>query len=45
MEPSSGIMKARGDLSFEKRYYYFAAIEAQALLRSQSGRNVVCKTI
>jgi hypothetical protein len=45
MEPSSGIMKARGDLNFHKRYYYFAAIEAQALLRSKSGRNVVCETI
>jgi len=45
LEPSSGIMKARGDLNFHQRYYYFTALEAQALLRTASGRNVVCAIV
>ncbi len=43
--PGSNIMKTDGSRRFKKRFYYFIAIEAQALLRTKSGRNVSCEIV
>lgn len=45
LEPGSGVMQVRGDTTIHKRYLYFAAIEAQTLLRAKSGRDVICETV
>lgn len=46
LEPSSGnIMYQYGSRTYLKRFYYFAAIEAQELLRRESGRNVTCEIV
>jgi hypothetical protein len=46
LEPSSGnIMYKHGDTHYLKRFYYFAAIEAQELLRTKSGRSVKCEIV
>jgi len=46
LEPSSGnIMFRHLDTTYLKRFYYFTAIQAQELLRSKSGRNVVCAVV
>jgi type VI secretion system secreted protein VgrG len=46
LEPSSGnIMFRHGDTTYLKRFFHFTAIEAQELLRAQSGRNVTCEIV
>ena len=46
LEPSSSnIMYTHANTTYLKRFYYFAAIEAQELLRSESGRNVTCEIV
>lgn len=46
LEPSAGnIMFRHADTTYLKRFYYFTAIEAQELLRRQSGRNVTCEVV
>jgi hypothetical protein len=46
LEPSSGnIMFKDGDTTYLKRFYYFAEIEAQELLRRESGRDVTCEIV
>jgi type VI secretion system secreted protein VgrG len=46
LEPSSGnIMYLDGNTKYLKRFFYFTAIEAQALLRAESGRNVTCEVV
>lgn len=46
LEPSAGnIMFRSKDTTFLNRFFYFAAVEAQELLRSRSGRNVVCEIV
>lgn len=43
LEPrKNNIMKTHGNMRFGKRFFFFAAIEAQELLRRESGRNVTC---
>jgi hypothetical protein len=36
-------MQTRRNTTIAKRFVYFVEIEAQALFRAKSGRNVVCK--
>jgi hypothetical protein len=43
LEPAASLMQTRGNTTVEKRFLYFAEIEAQKLFRDKSGRNVVCK--
>lgn len=46
LEPSSpNIMYKYGDTTYLKRFFYFTAIEAQELLRAQSGRSVTCEIV
>lgn len=46
LEPSPGnIMSLNGDTTYLQRFFYFTAIEAQELLRSKSGRSVVCQVV
>ena len=46
LEPGSGnIMYLDGNTTYLKRFYYFTAIEAQELLRAQSGRDVTCEIV
>jgi hypothetical protein len=46
LEPAGdSIMKTYGNTTYLKRFYYFSAIEAQELLRRESGRNVTCEII
>jgi type VI secretion system secreted protein VgrG len=46
LEPSSGnIMFRHANTTYLKRFFYFSAIEAQELLRAQSGRNVTCEIV
>lgn len=46
LEPGSGnIMFTDGDTTYLNRFYYFSAIEAQELLRTQSGRAVTCEIV
>lgn len=46
LEPSANnIMKTHANTTYLKRFFYFTAIEAQELLRSQSGRNVTCEVV
>lgn len=46
LEPSPGnIMSTHANTTYLKRFYYPAAIEAQALLRVKSGNNVTCEII
>ncbi len=46
LEPSSGnIMFTHANTTYLKRFFYFTAIEAQELLRSESGRAVTCEVV
>ena len=46
LEPSAAnIMFRHSDTTYLNRFFYFAAIEAQELLRTQSGRSVVCEIV
>jgi len=46
LEPSSGnIMYRHANTTYLKRFYYFSSIEAQELLRRESGRNVTCEIV
>ena len=45
LEPAASLMQTRGNTSVKKRFAYFAEIEAQALFREKSGRDVVCEII
>lgn len=46
LEPSSGnIMFTHANTTYLRRFFYFTAIEAQELLRRESGRNVVCEVV
>lgn len=46
LEPGSGnIMFRHSDTTYLKRFFFFTAIEAQELLRSQSGRSVTCEIV
>lgn len=46
LEPSSGnIMAIHGNMTFQKRFYFFSAIEAQELFRSKSGRAIKCEIV
>ena len=46
LEPASpSIMQIHADRTFFKRFFYFIEVEAQELLRAQSGRNVVCSIV
>lgn len=43
--PANNIMKTYGNRRYLKRFYYFTAIEAQKLLRRESGHNVTCEIV
>ena len=43
--PADNIMKTNGNRVYKKRFFYFAALEAQELLRSKAGRNVTCEVV
>jgi len=46
LEPSSSnIMFTFGDRTYHPRFFYFTAIQAQELLRRESGRNVTCEIV
>jgi hypothetical protein len=46
LEPKHGnIMFKHGDTHYLKRFYYFAAIQAQEVLRAKSGHSVKCKIV
>lgn len=46
LEPiDDNIMKTHADSVYLKRFFYFAAIEAQDLLRRESGHNVTCEIV
>ncbi len=46
LEPAAAsIMQIHADRTFFKRFFYFIEIEAQELLRAQSGRSVICSIV
>jgi hypothetical protein len=46
LEPTAdNIMKTHANKVYKKRFFYFAAIEAQELLRTKSGRQVTCEIV
>jgi type VI secretion system secreted protein VgrG len=46
LEPANdNIMKTYGNMKFKMRFFYFAAVEAQELIRKQAGRNVTCEIV
>ncbi len=46
LEPSSGnMMFTHGNTTYLERFFYFTAIEAQELLRSESGRDITCTIV
>ena len=46
LEPrADNIMKTHANRNYKKRFFHFAAIEAQELLRTKSGRNVTCEIV
>lgn len=46
LEPSSGnIMFTHSNTRYLNRFYYFVAIQAQELLRTESGRSVTCEIV
>ena len=45
LEPAASLMQTRRNTSVKKRFAYFAEIEAQALFREKSGRDVVCEIV
>jgi type VI secretion system secreted protein VgrG len=46
LQPATGnIMYLHSDTTYLKRFFYFTAVEAQELLRSRSGRNVICEVV